>query len=454
MFLLFVSIHNVVKSTKRVPYNVDDVQGAWSSTIPGSGVGQVYTTNVDSNNNNDNLDSVNQNNVDAKQGETSLTKEGAEDQKDAMDNNNNNINSKKINLAKQDAAGRSMRFSRTKESMSMRKGKGGGGAAKKKKTGILNNLAGRLVKKVKCGVSKKLGKFGKNMKEKHCPKPPAPKPKPTAAPTAPEEIPEPVTEAPLQPAAPTPSFVCSKDNEASFLQISEVVNSNDRTRKIDLTFKSSATPFSSPTNMRFSQTRVSMSMRKGKGGDGDKKKEKSGLGKALDKGIDAVKTNVKNAVKKAVTKAKCAVGKKLPFGLGKNMQSKHCPKPKPPVKTPTKPVTPTKPGIPTKPKPPTNPQPVVFGPVSPIKQTWADVEACEACKFVWDSVATSIAQMDYDSVASAFDDVCNEQPEIFATPCEEMRRNLNYMIEDYLKYKNTISVCSCAGMFPCDKVRL
>ena len=111
LFLLFVSIHNVVKSTKRAPYNVDDasdVQSAWSSTIPGSGVGQVYTSNVDGNNNNNNLDSVNHNNVDAKQDETSGTDEGQDQQEDAMDNNNN-INSKKINLAKQDAAGRNMR---------------------------------------------------------------------------------------------------------------------------------------------------------------------------------------------------------------------------------------------------------------------------------------------------------------------------------------------------------
>ncbi len=287
------------------------------------------------------------------------------------------------------------------------------------------------------------------MRDKHCPKPPAPKPKPTAAPTnAPEETPEPVTEAPVQPVAQGPSFACSKDNGASFLQISEHVDSNDRTKKIDLTFK---TPLSSPINMRFSQTRASMSMRKGKGGDSDKKKEKSGLGKALDKGVDAVK----GAVKKAVGKAKCAVGKKLPFGLGKNMQTKHCPKPKPPVKPkpPTKPTT--KPKPPTKPRTNSGPAPVVPNvPESPIRQTWADVEACEACKFVWDSIASNIAQMDYDSVASAFDDVCNEQPEIFATPCEEMRKNLNYMIEDYLRYKKTKPVCSCAGMFPCDNVRL
>ena len=107
-----------------------------------------------------------------------------------------------------------------------------------------------------------------------------------------------------------------------------------------------------------------------------------------------------------------------------------------------------------KPKPPPKPKspPVVSGPVSPIKQTWADVEACEACKFIWDSIGLELASQDYDSVASAFEDKCNDQPEIFAAPCEEMRKQLAHMIGDFLLFKTTTPVCVCAGMGPCDKV--
>merc|ERR1711871_1797724 len=260
---------------------------------------------------------------------------------------------------------------------------------------------------------------------------------------------KPNPETPLQPVAPEPVYTCSKNRGSdSFLQVSaekilrhDQIDTQQRSEEIDL---SNRLPSSFHTGMRFSESGTSMSMKKGKGGSNEKK-EKSGLGKLVDKGVNAAKTAAKKAVKKALSSAKCAVGKKLPFGLGKKLTASHCPKPKPKRKPKTK----KKPAPPTpKPKPPPKPK----SPVSPIKQTWADVEACEACKFIWDSIGLELASYDYDSVASAFEDKCNDQPEIFAAPCEEMRKQLAHMIDDFLIFKATTPVCVCAGMGPCDKV--
>ena len=476
---LLISHNNIIgiSATRRVPYNVDNNnEGTWSSTIPGSGIGSTNSNIGDSTDNNE-LDE-NDNAIDNQQEQLSS--------KPMIDSTKkSNVN---LRLPTQDAAGNTMRFSRTQTSMSMRKGKSGGGKKKKKAKGGIGKLVDKahgavkngvkkVIKKAKCAASKKLGKFGKKL-AKHCPPKPKPPPKPTNPPTTPAPPPPaPVTETPPQPVAPQPNYQCSKEKDVySFLQIgsqqrsdgdvdndekeensdnNDVLMSKTEDGKVDLSKYKFSSSSSTTNNMRFSQTRDSMSMRKGKGGSsGDKKKEKSGLAKHVDKGVEAVKTAVTTAVKKAVKKAKCHVGKKLPFGLGKKMAGDHCPKPKkkkPPVKQPVS-KPPTKPSAPSPAPPSAPPAPKPNGPVSPIKQTWADVEACEACKFVWDSIAIDIAQMDYESVASAFDDVCNEQPEIFARPCEEMRSQLGWMIKDFLIYKKTSAVCSCAGMYPCDKV--
>ena len=215
----------------------------------------------------------------------------------------------------------------------------------------------------------------------------------------------------MQPTAPEPVYTCSKNKGSdSFLQVSaqksprdERIDTQQRSEEIDL---SNRLPSSFHTGMRFSESRTSMSMRKGKGGS-DKKKEKGGLGKLVDKGVNAAKAAAKKAVKKALSSAKCAVGKKLPFGLGKKLAASHCPKPKPKPKPKTKKKSPG-PAPAPKPAPSPKPPPPVSGPVSPIKQTWADVEACEACKFIWDSIGLELASNDYDSVASAFEDKCND----------------------------------------------
>ena len=84
-------------------------------------------------------------------------------------------------------------------------------------------------------------------------------------------------------------------------------------------------------------------------------------------------------------------------------------------------------------------------------QTWTDVEACEACSFVWSSVLNKANKWDRDELSNTFDDVCSDQPDIFAGPCKEMREKLNFMVTDLIAYKRVKPVCACADMGPCNK---
>ena len=84
-------------------------------------------------------------------------------------------------------------------------------------------------------------------------------------------------------------------------------------------------------------------------------------------------------------------------------------------------------------------------------QTWTDVEACEACSFVWSSVVNKASKWDRDELSTTFEDVCSDQPDIFAGPCKEMREKLNFMVTDLIAYKRVKPVCACADMGPCDK---
>ena len=84
-------------------------------------------------------------------------------------------------------------------------------------------------------------------------------------------------------------------------------------------------------------------------------------------------------------------------------------------------------------------------------QTWTDVEACEACSFVWNSVVNKANKWDRDELSTTFEDVCDDQPDIFAGPCKEMREKLNFMVSDLLAYKKVKPVCACADMGPCQK---
>ena len=85
-----------------------------------------------------------------------------------------------------------------------------------------------------------------------------------------------------------------------------------------------------------------------------------------------------------------------------------------------------------------------------VSQSWADVEACQACYFIWDSVKNNVdPPYRKEDISTQFDELCSSPTDIFAAPCEEMRKQSSMMIEDFSQNFDVRFTCRCAHMFPC-----
>jgi len=89
------------------------------------------------------------------------------------------------------------------------------------------------------------------------------------------------------------------------------------------------------------------------------------------------------------------------------------------------------------------------------KPTFADLEACTGCLFVWEKVADSIFGDDPnnrktapnpDTVTSTFETICQDMPDVFYESCDDMMDQAGFMSEMFQAGKKTREICDESGI--------
>lgn len=82
------------------------------------------------------------------------------------------------------------------------------------------------------------------------------------------------------------------------------------------------------------------------------------------------------------------------------------------------------------------------------KKTMGDKEACVACKFIWELIKERVDKETalVDDVGAAFEQSCQDAPDVFYDGCDFMYEQAGDMIQDFLAGTSASGACSKAGL--------
>ena len=84
----------------------------------------------------------------------------------------------------------------------------------------------------------------------------------------------------------------------------------------------------------------------------------------------------------------------------------------------------------------------------PSKKSMGDKEACVACEFIWGAIAQRVDKSTalVDDVGAAFEQQCQDAPDVFYEGCDFMYDQVGDMIQDFLAGTSASSACKNGGL--------
>ena len=85
---------------------------------------------------------------------------------------------------------------------------------------------------------------------------------------------------------------------------------------------------------------------------------------------------------------------------------------------------------------------------TPGKKSMGDKEACVACEFIWGAIAQRVDKDTalVDDVGAAFEQQCQDSPDVFYEGCDYMYDQVGDMIQDFLAGTPASAACTNAGL--------